>query len=75
MVVSCKELFVVVYCFFMLVVVMFLIVYGILKTGDKFWIQSVGASSGLCSRGLLLTRQPLCWAELSGRSLIVIAVV
>ena len=24
-----------------------------------------GASSGPCSRGLLLTRQPLYWAELS----------
>ncbi len=27
-----------------------------------------GASSGPCSRGLLLTRQPLYWAELSRHS-------
>jgi hypothetical protein len=32
------------------------------------------ASSGPCSRGLLLTRQPLYWAELS-RRLVVICVV
>jgi hypothetical protein len=29
--------------------------------------KSQKASSGLCSRGLLLTRQPLHWAELSRR--------
>ena len=43
--------------------------------GEGLCSGNIGASSGLCSRGLLLTRQPLHWAELSRHSCSLMCVV